>query len=83
MTRNGYQLWSSDMVIGAVIVIIGLVATMVRLNILVMRWSVALPPMVSHLWPLLLIGIGVLLLFEREEQRQMQARRYARTGERQ
>jgi hypothetical protein len=67
MTRNRYQVWTSDMVIGAAIVIIGIVAALVRLNVIEMRWTVTPPPMVSHLWPLLLIGSGVLLLSEREE----------------
>jgi hypothetical protein len=67
MTRNRYQLWTSDMVIGAAIVIIGIVATLVRYKVIEMRWTVTPPPMVSHLWPLLLIGSGVLLLSEREE----------------
>lgn len=67
MTRNRYQLWTSDMVIGAGIVIIGVVATLVRMNVLVLKWTVNPSPMVIHLWPLLLIGMGVLLLFEREE----------------
>lgn len=83
MAKNGYQVWTLDMVIGAAIVIIGLVATLVRWNLLVMKWSVPMPPMVLHLWPLLLIGIGVLLWFEAEEQRLMHEQRYLRSGERQ
>jgi len=83
MIKNRYQVWTSDMVIGAAIVIIGIVATLVRWNILVMKWSVTMPPLVVHLWPLLLIGIGVLLVFEYEEQREMRERQYLRNGERQ
>ena len=83
MIKNRYQVWTSDMVIGAAIVIIGVVATLVRWNILVMKWSVTMPPLVVHLWPLLLIGIGVLLVFEYEEQREMRERQYLRNGERQ
>ncbi|WP_041855847.1 LiaF transmembrane domain-containing protein [Candidatus Korobacter versatilis] len=82
MARSSYQVWTADMVIGAAIVIIGLVATLVRLGVIVLQWSVAAPPLVSHLWPLLLIGVGVLLLFEREE-RKASNRSLARSGERQ
>jgi len=67
MARTSYQVWTVDMVIGAAIVIIGAVATLVRLNVIVLKWSAAAPPLVNHLWPLLLIGVGILLLFEREE----------------
>jgi len=81
MARDGYQVWTSDMVIGAAIVIIGLLAILVRLHILTMAWSVALPPMVVHLWPLLLIGTGIVLLFDREEYKMKQVR--VRNGERQ
>ena len=79
MTRNRYQVWTSDMVIGAAIVIMGVVATLVRMNVLVLKWTVTPSPMVIHLWPLLLIGAGVLLLGDREERRG----EGLRTGERQ
>lgn len=79
MTRNRYQVWTSDMVIGAAIVIMGVVATLVRMNVLVLKWTVTPSPMVIHLWPLLLIGAGVLLLGDREERRS----EGLRTGERQ
>ncbi len=69
MPRNGYQLWTSDMVIGAAIVVVGLFATLVRWHILTFAWSVALPTSVLHLWPLLLIGSGIVLLCDREERR--------------
>lgn len=71
------------MVIGAGITIIGFIATLVQLNLLVVRWSIELPPMVTHLWPLLLIGAGILLLFEHEEHRTTRQQRYIRSGERQ
>lgn len=83
MTRHRYQLWTPDMVIGAAIVIIGIVATLVRGNWLVFKWNVPVPPMVVHLWPVLLIGIGVLLLFDHEEQAARNAHPTARAGERQ
>ena len=80
MTRNRYQLWTSDMVIGAAIVIIGFVAMLVHANVIELRWIVTPPPMVGHLWPLLLIGTGFLMLFDREEQRDQKD---LSTGERQ
>ena len=83
MTRSRYQLWTSDMVIGAAIVIIGAVAALARFNVIELRWIVTPPAMVSHLWPLLLIGTGVLMLFEREERRSTERERYLRTGDRQ
>lgn len=83
MARNSYQVWTVDMVIGAAIVIIGVVATLVRLNVIVMKWSAAAPPLVSHLWPVLVIGVGILLLFEKEERRTADHRGYLRTGEKQ
>ena len=82
MARGSYQVWTADMVIGAAIVIIGLIATLVRLNVIVLQWSVAAPPLVGHLWPLLVIGVGILLLFEREE-RKASSHDLARSGERQ
>jgi hypothetical protein len=69
------------MVIGTAIVIIGLLAILVRLHILTMAWSFALPPLVLHLWPLLLIGTGIVLLLDREEHRMRPVR--VRNGERQ
>lgn len=83
MTRNGNQVWTSDMVIGAAIVIIGIVATLVRQKVLVVKLSVAMPPMVHHLWPLLLIGIGILLWFEGEELESIDERHSLRSGGRQ
>lgn len=83
VAKNRYQVWTSDMVIGAGIAIIGFVATLVQLNLLVVRWNVELPPMVTHLWPLLLIGAGILLLIEQAEHRAMARQRYIRSGERQ
>ncbi len=71
------------MVIGATIAIIGAVATLVRLNVLLVQWSVDLPPIVTHLWPLLLIGAGILILIEREERQPMRDRHYVKSGERQ
>lgn len=67
MTRSGYQLWTSDMVIGAAILITGIVATLVRMNILIVKWSVELPPVVIHLWPLLLILGGAFLVLDRAD----------------
>lgn len=81
MPRNGYQLWTSDMVIGAAIVIIGLVATLVRLHILTLAWTVTMLASVLHLWPLLLIGAGIVLLCDREDRRLQRVP--ARSGERQ
>lgn len=83
MERNSYQAWTSDRVIGAAIVTIGVVAALVRLHILVMQWSAAPSPIVVHLWPLLLIGAGILLLFEHEEQPVMPRRHSLNRGERQ
>jgi hypothetical protein len=83
MAKKRYQLWTSDMVIGAGIAIIGFVAMLVHLDLLVVRWNVELPPMVTHLWPLLLIGAGILLLFEEQEHRATHNQRYLRSGERQ
>jgi len=82
MTRNRYQLWTSDMVIGAAIVIIGIVATLVRYKVIEMRFIVTPPPMVSHLWPLLLIGSGVLLLSGHDEHSE-ERDQSLRTGDRQ
>ena len=82
MTRNRYQLWTSDMVIGAAIVIIGIIATLVRYKVIEMRFIVAPPPMVSHLWPLLLIGSGVLLLSGHDEHSE-ERDQSLRTGDRQ
>jgi hypothetical protein len=83
VAKTRYQLWTSDMVIGAGIAIIGFVATLVHLDFLVVRWNVELPPMVTHLWPLLLIGAGILLLIEHDEHRATHHQRYLRSGERQ
>ena len=82
MAKNSYQVWTSDMVIGAAIVVTGIIATLVRRNILVLKWSVSMPPLVAHLWPLLLIGMGLLLLLDREERRATDERNYAGSGER-
>jgi hypothetical protein len=71
------------MVIGAAIVIIGVIATLVRFNVIEMHWTVTPPPMVSHLWPLLLIGTGFLLLAEHEERRSEESDPSLRTGDRQ
>lgn len=83
MTHNRYQLWTSDMVIGAAIVIIGFVAALVRLRVIEVRWTVSPSPMVIHLWPLLLIGAGVVLLFDHEERRQVRNEPVLRNGGRQ
>jgi hypothetical protein len=83
MRRNGYQLWTLDMLVGAAIVIIGVVALLVRLDLLVLKWSVALPPLFAHLWPFLLIGSGILWLLDSKEPRDMHNDRYVRSGERQ
>ncbi len=83
MARESYQVWSVDMVIGAAIVIIGVIATLVRLNVIVLKWSAAAPPLVSHLWPVLVIGVGILLLFEKEDHRAAEQRGYLRGGEKQ
>ena len=83
MQRASYQIWTLDMVIGAAIVIIGMVAMLVRLNVLIFEWSKALPPIASHIWPLLLIGVGILLLCEHHERRAAQSKTYLRSGERQ
>lgn len=83
MARNLYRVWTSDMVIGAAIAAIGLVAALVRLQVLVLKWNVQPSPLVVHLWPLLLIGAGILLLFEREEHRRMNAQHPLRGGEQQ
>lgn len=82
MARNSYQIWTSDMVIGAAIAIIGAVATLVRLNLLQVQWTMNLPPLVTHLWPLLLIGTGIVLLTGRDEHA-MRERNYLKGGERQ
>ncbi len=68
------------MVIGAAIAIIGAVAALVRLNVLQVQWSVDLPPLVTHLWPLLLIGTGILMLGDKHVMRE---RNYMKRGERQ
>lgn len=83
MRRSGYQLWTLDMLVGAAIVIIGAVALLVRLDLLVLKWSVALPPLFSHLWPFLLIGTGILWLLDSKEPRNIHSERYLRSGERQ
>jgi hypothetical protein len=83
MRRNGYQLWTLDMLVGAAIVIIGIVALLVRLDLLILKWSVALPPLFSHLWPFLLIGTGIVWLLDSKEPRDMHNDHYARSGERQ
>ena len=83
MARKGYQVWTVDMVIGAAIVIIGLVATLVRMNVLILKWSFSTPAMVSHLWPLLMIGVGVVLLLENIEQMAASRRSWLSGGERQ
>jgi hypothetical protein len=71
------------MLVGAAIVVIGIAATLVRLNLLVVRWNTLLPPMVSHLWPLLLIGTGILWLLDSREARNQHSGRLMRSGERQ
>lgn len=83
MRRNVYQLWTLDMLVGAAIVIIGVVALLVRLDLLVLKWSVALPPLFTHLWPFLLIGSGILWLLDSKEASDMHNDRYVRSGERQ
>lgn len=82
MARNGYQVWTSDMVVGAAIVIIGIVAMLARFDIIVLRWSVPAPALVDHLWPLLLIGIGVLLWCDHHEHAPS-PKQFSRSGERQ
>ncbi len=82
MQRGSYQVWTLDMVIGAAIVIIGFVAMLVRLNILIFEWSKALPPLFVHMWPLLIIGVGILLLCDHLEKRAARHTPYARSGER-
>jgi hypothetical protein len=83
MQRGSYQVWTLDMVIGAAIVIIGFVAMLVRLNVVVFELSKALPPLFAHMWPLLLIGVGILLLCDYLDQRPTGRTNYARGGERQ
>lgn len=83
MPRTGNQSWALDMLVGAAIVVIGIAATLVRLNLLVVHWNTLLPPMVSHLWPLLLIGTGILWLLDSRETRNQHSGRLMRSGERQ
>ncbi len=83
MAKNTSQEWTSDMVIGVAIAVVGAVATLVQLNVLVVQWNVLLPPAVVHLWPLLLIGAGILMLFEHDEHRATREQHYLRSGERQ
>jgi hypothetical protein len=83
MKREGYQTWAFDMLVGAAIVVIGVAATLVRLNLLVVRWNTFLPPVVSHLWPLLLIGTGILWLLDSREVRNRHSDQLMRSGERQ
>ena len=82
MTRSSSHIWTSDIVIGAAIALIGVVAVLVRLNLLIVQWRVELPSTVVHLWPLLLIGAGILLLFDEEDPGRVQEQRYFRGGER-
>ena len=82
MTRSSSHIWTSDIVIGAAIAVIGVVAVLVRLNLLIVQWRVELPSTVVHLWPLLLIGAGILLLFDEEDSGRVQEQRYFRGGER-
>lgn len=82
MRHSQHQLLSIDTVIGASVALVGFVALLVRSNLLILKWSGNIPSMVEHLWPFLLIGVGVLLLFEREESRIMQEQQLLRHGDR-
>ena len=83
MKSEGHPSSALDMLFGATTVAVGVAATLVRLNLLVVHWTTLLPPIVSHLWPLLLIGTGILWLLDSREAQSASSGRWLRNGERQ
>lgn len=73
--------WTSDEMVGALLAMAGLVALLVKSNLLQLKLNFPVPAPMAHVWPFALIAAGIALLWWQRKRNQVRAERSAENGE--